>query len=48
MPTTLRDFRLQGQSGKHVLAGAFPGLATPSCIAFDAGFNPYQRACLNR
>ncbi len=25
MPTTLRDVRFQGQSGKHMLAGSFSG-----------------------
>jgi len=26
MPTTLRDVRFQGQSGKHMLASSFPVL----------------------
>jgi hypothetical protein len=54
MLTTSCDVRFRGQSGKHVLIASFSGfdptetLAAPSGIAFEAGFNPYQRACLNR
>jgi hypothetical protein len=31
MPTTLRDVRFQGQSGKHMLASSFSGF-DPGCV----------------
>jgi hypothetical protein len=31
-----------------VANSSFSSFGRGSAIAFDAGFNPYQRACLNR
>jgi hypothetical protein len=54
MPTTLRDVRFQGQSGKHMLASSFSGFDPTRTLAvhcgngLDAGFSPYQNTRLSR
>jgi|SRR5258706_4367257 len=50
MPTTLRDVRFQGQSGKHMLASSFSGFDPTATFAvhcgngFDADITPIKKS----